>query len=137
MTQLSRHEERQAAVQILFACANKTPDEAEMDLVYDLVVGDQDYHAFLPQLVNGVLARKAQLDADIAKHLALGWKVDRIARVNLVILRIAVYELQMPEPAPYKVVVDEAVELAKEFASQQDAQFVNGVLKNYAPVDAQ
>ncbi|CAK1232685.1 Transcription antitermination protein NusB (NusB) [Fructobacillus tropaeoli] len=136
MTQLSRHEERQAAVQILFACVNKTPDEAEMDLIYDLVVGNQDYYAFLPQLVNGVLARKTQLDADIAKHLSLGWKVDRIARVNLVILRIAVYELQMPEPAPYKVVVDEAVELAKEFASQQDAQFVNGVLKNYAPVGA-
>ncbi|GAP02389.1 N utilization substance protein B homolog [Fructobacillus pseudoficulneus] len=136
MTQLSRHEERQAAVQILFAAAKQMPDEAELDQVYDLVVGDAEYDAFLPQLVNGVLARQKDLDADIAKHLALGWKIDRIARVNLVILRIAVYELQLAEPAPYKVVVDEAVELAKEFASQQDAQFVNGVLKNYAPVGA-
>ncbi|GAO99682.1 transcription antitermination factor NusB [Fructobacillus ficulneus] len=136
MTQLSRHEERQAAVQILFSAANTVPDEAQLDQVYDLVVGNAEYNAFLPQLVNGVLARKKDLDADIAQHLALGWKIDRIARVNLVILRIAVYELQMAEPAPYKVVVDEAVELAKEFASQQDAQFVNGVLKNYAPVDA-
>lgn len=48
MTQLSRHEERQAAVQILFAAAKQMPDEAELDQVYDLVVGDAEYDAFCP-----------------------------------------------------------------------------------------
>ncbi|MBS9334941.1 transcription antitermination factor NusB [Fructobacillus sp. M1-13] len=133
MTQMSRHEERQAAVQILFAALKEVPDDNQMDLNYDLVVNDRSYEAFLPQLVNGVLATSSDLDDDLAKHLATGWKLDRIARVNLVILRIAAYELTMPEKVPYKVVVDEAIELAKEFATQEDAQFVNGVLKNYAP----
>ncbi|MBS9335735.1 transcription antitermination factor NusB [Fructobacillus papyrifericola] len=133
MTEMSRHEERQAAVQILFAAFKEVPDDNQMDLNYDLVVNNRTFQAFLPQLVNGVLATSADLDENLAKHLATGWKIDRIARVNLIILRIAAYELTLPEPAPYKVVVDEAVELAKEFATQEDAQFVNGVLKNYAP----
>lgn len=136
MTQLSRHEERQAALQILFASLNDVPDDNKLDLDYDLVVSDNEYQAFLPQLVNGVLASRKELDENLAKHLATGWKLDRIARVNLAILRIAAYELTLPEPTPYKVVVDEAVELAKEFATKEDAAFVNGVLKNYAPEEA-
>ncbi|MCO0831739.1 transcription antitermination factor NusB [Fructobacillus sp. W13] len=136
MTQLSRHEERQAALQILFASLNDVPDDNKLDLDYDLVVSDNEYQAFLPQLVNGVLASRKELDENLAKHLATGWKLDRIARVNLAILRIAAYELTLPEPTPYKVVVDEAVELAKEFATKEDASFINGVLKNYAPENA-
>ncbi|MBS9338829.1 transcription antitermination factor NusB [Fructobacillus sp. M2-14] len=136
MTQLSRHEERQAALQILFASLNDVPDDNKLDLDYDLVVQNNEYQAFLPQLVNGVLASRKELDENLAKHLATGWKLDRIARVNLAILRIAAYELTLPEPTPYKVVVDEAVELAKEFSTREDAAFVNGVLKNYAPDNA-
>ncbi|MDF7637027.1 transcription antitermination factor NusB [Leuconostocaceae bacterium ESL0958] len=136
MNQLSRHEERRAAMQILFACVNQRPAEAEMDLLYDQVVADADYQAFLPQVVNGVLAAQDSLDADLGQHLAAGWRIDRLARVPRVILRIAAYELQLNPATPYRVVVDEAVELAKEFADPEDAQFVNGVLKNYAPEEA-
>lgn len=135
MTQMSRHEERQAAMQILFAAVKEVPDDNQMDLNYDLVLGNRSYQAFLPQLVNGVLATTKELDEGLAKHLATGWKLDRIARLNLVILRMACYELTLPEPTPYKVVVDEAVELAKEYATTEDAQFINGVLKNYAPTN--
>lgn len=137
MTQMSRHEERRAALQILFAAFKEVPDDNQMDLNYDLVLRNDAYQAFLPQLVNGVLATSKELDENLSKHLATGWKLDRISRIDLVILRIAAYELTLPEPTPYKVVVDEAVELAKEFATKEDAQFVNGVLKNYAPENVQ
>ncbi|CAK1230840.1 transcription antitermination factor NusB [Fructobacillus fructosus] len=137
MTQMSRHEERQAAMQILFAATKEVPDDNQMDLNYDLVLGKRSYQAFLPQLVNGVLATSKELDEELAKHLVTGWKLDRIARLNLVILRMASYELTLPEPTPYKVVVDEAVELAKEYATVEDAQFINGVLKNFAPANVE
>lgn len=56
------------------------------------------------------------------------WPVDKIAKIDLAILRLAVYELTVEKKEPPKVVIDEAIELAKEFGNEHSPQFVNGVL---------
>ena len=73
-----------------------------------------------------ILRNKKRLDKKIAGS-APDWPIDKLNRIDLAILRLAVYELEQKE-APPKVIIDEAVELGKEFGSDNSASFINGVL---------
>ena len=81
---------------------------------------------YIEGIVAGVKERRAEIDGWIEKY-AVGWKLERISRVDLSILRVAVYELlQKEEPDP--VILNEAVELAKTYSTDRAGAFVNGVL---------
>lgn len=77
-------------------------------------------------LASDVVANLAQLDQKISDS-APAWPIEKLNRIDLAILRLAVYELEFSETPP-KVIIDEAVELAKEFGSESSASFINGVL---------
>lgn len=83
--------------------------------------------AFITELVNGVLKEQAKLDA-ILQPVAPDWPIDQIARMDRIILRMGVYELLHVSATPHKVAINEAVELAKAFGSENSSKFVNGVL---------
>ncbi|MCC3373396.1 transcription antitermination factor NusB [Cohnella sp. REN36] len=83
--------------------------------------------AFTRDLVAGVDGRKEELDQALAGYLT-GWQVDRLSRVDRQILRLAVYEMNYRKDVPHKVVVNEAIELAKHFGTEESGKFVNGVL---------
>lgn len=74
-----------------------------------------------------VLENKDLLDAQIAK-CAPQWPIDKLNRIDLAILRLAVFELTVDKREPIKVIIDEAIELAKEFGSESSPSFINGVL---------
>lgn len=76
--------------------------------------------------VEKILAQKDLIDAKI-REAAPTWPIDKLNRVDLAVLRLAVFEMEQKQ-APTKVIIDEAVELAKEFGSENSASFVNGVL---------
>ena len=80
----------------------------------------------LPELTQEVLKNKEKLDGQIQKA-APQWPIDKLNRIDLAILRLAVYELEGGETPP-KVVIDEAVELAKEYGGESSSSFINGVL---------
>lgn len=79
------------------------------------------------QLAKDILHHSQELDAIIAK-CAPQWPIDKLNRIDLAILRLATYELMVDKKEPIKVIIDEAIELAKEFGSESSASFVNGVL---------
>ncbi|MBB6730520.1 transcription antitermination factor NusB [Cohnella zeiphila] len=83
--------------------------------------------SFTRELVNGVESRLSEIDRMLETYLT-GWQVDRLSRVDLQILRLAAFELQYGKEAPPKVVVNEAIELAKHFGTEESGKFVNGVL---------
>lgn len=83
--------------------------------------------AFIEQLVAGVLAQAEALDATL-QPVAPEWPIDQIARMDRLVLRIGLYELQNEADVPPKVVINEAVELAKAFGGDNSSKFVNGVL---------
>lgn len=88
----------------------------------------------LPQLAREILKKSRSLDQQI-ENAAPQWPIDKLNKIDLVILRLAVYELEEGLTPP-KVVIDEAVELAKEFGSESSSSFVNGVLGTiYKDVD--
>lgn len=92
---------------------------------YENTVEDK---AFVRSLVHGVAARVKALDKQL-QPIAPDWPIDQIARIDKCILRIALYELQeTANDVPPKVVINEAVELAKSFGSDNSSRFVNGVL---------
>lgn len=83
--------------------------------------------AFIEQLVAGVSAHEAELDAKL-QPVAPEWPIDQIARMDRIVLRIGLYELESEADVPPKVVINEAVELAKGFGGDNSSKFVNGVL---------
>lgn len=91
---------------------------------YEGTVEDKD---FIEELVKGVNTRAAKLDATL-QPIAPEWPIDQIARMDRVILRMGLYELTYDADVPPKVVINEAVELAKAFGSENSSKFINGVL---------
>lgn len=92
---------------------------------YSETVDDQD---FIEQLVKGVDEKTTELD-ELLQPLAPEWPIDQIARMDRIVLRIGAYELKYSgENVPAKVVINEAVELAKAFGGDNSSKFINGVL---------
>ncbi len=83
--------------------------------------------AYAEELLRGTLANLAQIDADI-QTVAPEWPLSQMARIDKNILRLAIYEMLYNNTAPAKAVINEAVELAKQFGSDASSRFVNGVL---------
>jgi N utilization substance protein B len=92
---------------------------------YETAIDDKK---FVESLVSGVLAEQSSIDAQIAP-IAPDWPIEQIARIDRNILRIGIYELlHKADVVPPKVAINEAVELAKAFGSDNSSKFVNGVL---------
>jgi len=86
-----------------------------------------DDKAFIKRLVEGINTRQDEID-DIIRPVAPEWPIEQIARMDRVVLRIGVYELLFDDSVPPKVVINEAVELAKAFGGDNSSKFINGVL---------
>ena len=90
-------------------------------------VRDQVTDGFAIKIAEGVIAHLEIIDQAIEKH-STSWKVNRISRVALAILRVSVFEILLMEDIPDSVSINEAVELSKKFGGDEDSSFVNGVL---------
>lgn len=104
----------------------ETPDDVcgMMELSETL---DEADRAYVQDVVGGVQAQAKELDELIASH-AVGWKLDRIARVDLSILRVALYEMLHRDDVPTGAAINEAVELAKRYGEEKSFAFINGIL---------
>ena len=91
---------------------------------YSETIDDKD---FIRDLVNGIDGKRQEIDAIIAP-VAPEWPIEQIARIDRTVLRIGVFELLFSDVAPPKVVINEAVELAKAFGGDNSSKFINGVL---------
>ncbi|MFC7681925.1 transcription antitermination factor NusB [Paenibacillus sp. GCM10028914] len=102
--------------------------EAAEENETERVIGDEaKVKDIVLQLVNGSWEAKEEIDAVLTDYLK-GWQMSRLSRVDRQILRLAVYELVYREDVPGKVAVNEAIELAKHFGTDESGKFVNGVL---------
>jgi len=123
-----RRRARERALQMLFQLdlAGGSPDEV-FEPFWEGQETDDEGRVFAERLVRGVTAEKARLDRTIAAA-AENWRVERMAVVDRNVLRLAVYELMHEDDTPGAVVIDEAIEIAKRFGSEQSGSFINGVL---------
>jgi N utilization substance protein B len=98
-----------------------------VDRNYEEFAGSIESRDFIDNLVWGVIDSKEELDKIIAPA-APEWPIEQIAMVDLIILRMGIYELLFAKEVPPKVAINEAVELAKAFGGQNSSRFINGVL---------
>jgi len=127
-----RHQARELALKALFQLEG-SDDDAEEVLLYHAAEGaaTDDTTNFARQLVQGVIANREKLDA-ILSETSEHWKLDQMAKVDRVILRIAIYEIAIDRKVPTKAAINESIELAKTFSGEESGRFVNGILGRVA-----
>ncbi len=123
---MSRRKSREQAFALLF---EKSFNDAP---VMELAQGAQDareciIEPFALSLAQGAEEKLAELDARIDTH-SHKWSRERISRVSLAVLRLAIYEMLFEDSVPVSVAINEAVELAKRYGGEEDSSFVNGIL---------
>ena len=124
---------REIAMKMLYAASlggGETMDEVLEQSGQADVLSDSE-KTFLENLVAGVTDRQAELDEVIGRY-SQGWALNRLARVDLTILRMAVYELMCMPEIPVGATINEAVELAKKYAEDKSSGFINGILGSVA-----
>ena len=124
---MSRKSARAAAVQMVYE--QMLGGEGGEETLRGLIefTPEEDDQAYIDSMLSGVESHAEELDGQIEKCLK-GWTLDRIAKVDRAVLRVAAYELCLDRKTPDAVVINEAVALAQRFDSPTAAKFVNGVL---------
>ncbi|MDR2845413.1 MAG: transcription antitermination factor NusB [Puniceicoccales bacterium] len=124
-----RRENRIAAMQYLYAWEVSRPEnQAEsLRLFFTSQERDRAHYAFAEELVNGILEHITETDEAVRSYTQ-NWAFDRIAKVDLAILRLAIYELLHRRDIPPVVTINEAIELAKTFSAEDSKRFINGIL---------
>jgi N utilization substance protein B len=117
-----RHQQRERALSLLYEAELK--NEGPLDVLAGLAVPPDPY---VRTLIEHAVATRQEADRRIAAA-SVGWPLDRMAVVDRIVLRMAVAEALDPEGPPTAVVIDEAVELAKEYSTDESGRFVNGIL---------
>jgi transcription antitermination protein NusB len=141
----SRHRAREAALQMLYQWeigrasageavktywpgrdAPPSPDDEQADAAPEDGV-DENGRRFANALVSGTIERVGEADALIAAH-AKNWRLARMAVIDRLVLRLAIYELLTEPETPAKVIINEAIELVRTFSGEDPVPFINGVL---------
>lgn len=141
---MSRKLAREVAFKVVFSNNFQFEDEDNKEQLINNIIEDEELAAlensknngdeisnedkkYIEQVTKGIAEKIDELDEKIKPYLK-GWTMDRIGKTDLAILRLAVYEIFYREDIPYKVSINEAVELAKVFCDEGSPAFINGVL---------
>ena len=128
----ARRSGREAALQMLFQIeASGVDADAAIALFWRNFEADPEGRAYADEAVRGIGEHLADLDAKI-RAASANWRIERMTRVDRNLLRLGTWELAYRPDVPRAVVLDEAVELAKEYGTDESSAFVNGVLNEIA-----
>jgi len=124
-----RRQNRIAAMQFLYSMEMNPPNDikAAVRLFFENQEHPREYYAFGEELLWGCIEHLAEVDQTIQTH-AQNWTFNRIAKVDLAILRLAVHELLHRRDIPPIVTINEAIDLSKTFSGLESRRFVNGIL---------
>jgi N utilization substance protein B len=124
-----RRDGRVAALQFLYAWSLNQPKNLAEDLrvFFENCEQPREHYAFGEELIQGVIEHIADLDSHI-KGLAHNWEFERIAKIDLAILRVAMFEMLYRKDIPPVVSINEAIDLSKQFSNADSKRFINGIL---------
>lgn len=90
---------------------------------------DKDAKKYIRKIVKGVKENEEELEKKIAEKLKPKWKLERISKINIALLKLSIYEMLYAN-VPYKIAINEIIELAKTYGEDNSSSFINGVLAN-------
>jgi N utilization substance protein B len=124
-----RRDGRVAALQYLFSWSLNSPSNLAEDLrvFFENQEKPREHYAFGEELIHGAIEHIQDIDTRI-KGLAHNWEFDRIAKIDLAILRLAIFEMVYRKDIPPVVSINEAIDLSKEFSNADAKRFINGIL---------
>ena len=130
---MSRRELREWIFQTLFRMEfhNKEEYEKQLELLFETEEMSDEDKTYAKHKILDIGEHIEEIDAAI-NEVAKGWKTSRMAKVDLTIIRLAVYEIRYEEEIPTKVAINEAVEMAKKYGTDTSSSFVNGILAKIA-----
>ncbi|MEG2541674.1 MAG: transcription antitermination factor NusB [Christensenellaceae bacterium] len=137
---MSRRSARETAMKLLYEYSitgelssdsiTNAPDALESELL------DEQNMSYINFIIDGFVEKQEEIDKIISEN-SYAWRIDRIAKVDLAILRLAFYEILYMDSVPTKVAVNEAVELAKKYSAEKSYQYINGLLGGYLKSEKQ
>ena len=118
-------------VAFLFIYGSEIQKELEPSQVEEFLenneIEDEKAKEYVLDIANGIKENETQITKCIEENLKSNWQIDRISKVSLALLKVAIYEIQYKK-LPYKAIINEVVELAKKYGDDNSKQFINGVL---------
>lgn len=127
---MSRKISREKALELLFGMSISKDTPEEIIEIYKEVaeedLSEVDF-TYIKMILDGVNEKKEEITSLIEKNLQ-NWKIERVAKINLCILEMAIYEMKYVEDVPGKVAVNEALELGKRYSDEKSVSFINGIL---------
>lgn len=133
---MNRSSIREQAFKLLYSLEiQKDINEAEqIDLYLESNnIKDEEAVSYIKDAIFGIDKNKKDIDEKIVQNLKSNWKLERVSKIDLTILRLAIYEIKYKD-LPYKVAINEAVELAKKYGEDTSKNFVNGILASIVNV---
>lgn len=127
---MNRSSMRENAFKLIYSLEIQTTEELEgqIDLYIESnEIKDEEAKKYIKEVVSGIKKEQKNIMELIENKLKPNWKIERVSRIDLSILKLAIYELKYTK-IPYKVAINEAVELAKKYGEDSSKTFVNGVL---------
>ncbi len=127
---MNRTEIREQAFKLIYSLEIQKKEDLEEAIelyIESNEITDKNAIEYIKDAIFGIEKNKEEIISSIENNLKKDWKIDRISKIDLSILKLAIYEIKHTE-VPYKVVINEAVELAKKYGEDNSRNFVNGVL---------
>ena len=127
---MNRSEMRENAFKLIYSLEIQKPEkfEEQIELFYESnEIKDNETKKYVSDVILGINKNEEQILKQIEQNLKEDWKLSRISKMDLSILKLAIYEIKYNE-IPYKVAINEAVELAKKYGEEKSKNFVNGIL---------
>ncbi len=128
---MDRTARREMAFKLLYSLEiQKVSSDEEIDLFIESnSILEAEDRKYIEQIAKGVEENKQEISSTIEKNLKKDWSIERISKIDLSILKLAIYEIKYKK-IPFKVAINEAVEIAKKYGEDQSPSFVNGILAN-------
>lgn len=127
---MSRKVSREKAMELIFSIMlSKDSNEEAVENFVDNYEGDINELdlTYIKRVLAGVTTHTEEIEKEIEKY-AENWKIDRISKINLAILKLGIYEMKYFDEVPDRVAINEAIEIAKKYSDQKSVSFINGVL---------
>lgn len=126
---MKRTETRELAFRLIYSIEiQKQMEEEQIELfLQENEINEKEQEKYIKEIYNGIKNNKEEITKLISSNLKEKWTMDRILKIDLAILEVAIYEMVFSK-LPYKVVINEAVELAKKYGEDSSKSFVNGIL---------
>lgn len=133
---MNRSRARELAFKLLYQIEiQKEINEEDMELFFENnEVNSIEAKEYISDIVNGNNKYSKEILEQISKNLKEDWQIERVSKVNLALLKLAIYEIKYKE-LPYKVVINEVVELAKKYGEETSHSFINGILASVVKED--